>query len=251
MALKGDCLRGIIDQIQLQGVQQPRFIDQFSDQMAVPVQPQSTNEFADLLQTDNFLNHWRNGRFDSVLGYYFLDDVMMNHPILDSVIDTVLNDVVVSTETLTLLTALHQRLAVFLMERPINSRALANLEMAVMRRFFEQHQLACPDLHAYDARTIFNESSYGVLWPINGGWQHMGLTDSKVSAFNMAHFEQVELIGRQNQTIYPNGARYDQQLNVIDANHAQVTAMVNAIFETGYDGLGVHDIAQKVHQDFW
>ena len=142
---------------QLQGVQQPRFIDRFSDQMAPLVQSQSTNEFADLLQTDTFLGHWHDGRFDSVLGYYFLDDVMMNHPILDTVIDTVLNDVVVSTETLTLLTALHQRLALFIMERPVNARALANLEMAVIRRFFDQHQLACPDLHAYDARTIFNE----------------------------------------------------------------------------------------------
>ena len=57
----------------------------------------------------------------------------------------------------------------------------------------------------------------------------MGLMDSQVSEFNMDHFEQVELTGRQNQTIYPNGARYDQRLNVIDANHAQVTAMVNGI----------------------
>ena len=248
MALKGDCLRGIFDQVQLQGVQQPRFIDQFSDQMAAPIQPQLTNEFADLLQADTFLDHWHNGRFDSVLGYYFLDDVMMNHPILDTVIDTVLNDVVVSTETLTLLTALHQRLALFIMERPVNARALANLEMAVIRRFFDQHQLACPDLHAYDARTIFNEVSYGILWPVQGGWQHLGVTDSHVSAFNMDHFEQVELIGRQNQTIYPNGARYDQQLNVIDADHAQVIALVNAIFENGYDGIGVNDIAQRIHQ---
>ena len=54
MALKGDCLRGIFDQVQLQGVQQPRFIDQFSDQMAAPIQPQLTNEFADLLQADTF-----------------------------------------------------------------------------------------------------------------------------------------------------------------------------------------------------
>ena len=94
------------------------------------------------------------------------------------------------------------RLALFIMERPVNARALANLEMAVIRRFFDQHQLACPDLHAYDARTIFNEVSYGILWPVQGGWQHLGVTDSQ-SAFNMDHFEQVELIGRQNQTIYP------------------------------------------------
>ena len=168
VTLKGDCLRGMINQIQLQGVQQPRFIDRFSDQMAPPVQSQSTNEFADLLQTDTFLGHWHDGRFDSVLGYYFLDDVMMNHPILDTVIDTVLNDVVVSTETLTLLTALHQRLAVFLMERPVNARALANLEMAVMRRFLSSQLPSQTFMHTM-LEPFLMSLVMGFYGPLTGG----------------------------------------------------------------------------------
>ena len=230
----------------MQQVQQARFVDQFKDHIQPHVPSESTDTFAALLRQDGFIDHWQAGRFDAILNYYFMDEVTINHPIIDSMVQTVLGDVPVVSDASRLFVAAHQRLAPFLLQRPVSARALVNLELAVMRSFFEHHGQVCPDIHAYDARTVFNEAEFGILWPEPGGWKHLGLTASQVDLLPMDNYERVELMGRQQMMMYPNGSRYVQSETVINAMHAGVTDLVATAFASGYDGMSVQDVAARV-----
>ncbi|MEK9726772.1 MAG: hypothetical protein VW397_01555, partial [Candidatus Margulisiibacteriota bacterium] len=147
-----------------------------------------------------------------------------------------------------MLTSIHRRLQGVFSESSLQARTLMNLELAVIYSFFEMHQLSLPDVHAFDAWTLFNDFEYGLAWPEADGWRQLAMNGNQILPFDMNEFASIELSGPSPMTIYPHGERRAQNYQVIDMNHDQVISIVNDLFKDGFNGLSLNAILQVIRK---
>ena len=246
MTLKGVHLRGVFtDQINMDALTRPSFIDSFYDEFNDHQMDASSPEMADALVKTSIWDRWATPDFDRLLSYHFLDEVSPTHPLIDGLIDDwrpLFNEISSSTE---LILRLHQLFLPMVDTSSLHTRTLLNIEVSMIIRMAELHGVSIPDVHSYDAMDVFQQNHFGLCWPTSDGWLSVPFGGEGVVPLTFDQFLSMELIGRNSCMVHPNGVRSLQPLQVVDAMNQQVIDMIRDLFPS-FDGLGVQDVIQRV-----
>ncbi|MGA0242349.1 MAG: hypothetical protein ACO3K7_05095, partial [Candidatus Marinamargulisbacteria bacterium] len=225
----------------------PSFSEQFSDQLSDRLAKEKPVNLPVTIDPDTVLTQWYAGQFNSLVTHFFLDDVVINHPLLDDLIAACSLTSQLTSDVSSSLVRVHNAMNPLWEGSRMPARALMNMALAMVQRVFNASGITLPDIHAYEARTIYNESSFGLVWPSDTGWHHMVMGESGIQPWAMDDFYSVELSGRDPMVMSPNGERVHQSLAVIDMNHSRVIGVVDALFETGFDGESAMSIMDRIH----
>lgn len=246
MTLKGVHLRGVFtDQINIDALTRPSFIDSFYDEFNDHQMDASSPEMADALVKTSIWDRWATPEFDRLLSYHFLDEVSPTHPLIDGLIDDwrpLFDEISSSTE---LILKLHQLFLPMVDTSSLHTRTLLNIEVSMIIRMAELQGVSIPDVHSYDAMDVFQQNHFGLCWPTADGWLSVPFGGVGVVPLTFDQFLSMELIGQNPCMVHPNGVRSLQPLQVVDAVNQQVIDIICDLFPS-FDGLGVQDVIQRV-----
>ena len=204
-------------------------------------------DFEQYVLTDDIWASWNSDELNHHLSYLFFDSANPKHSTIQRMGDQWMSMLDSATSYVDVALKVHQAFAPFCDSSSLNARTLMNIELSLLFYMAREMGIKLADIHAYEARTLFNEYQAGICWPLKDTWCSLPFGLTSIETMNMDHYASVELNGRSPQFLYPNGQRKGQDLQVIDIDHEQVIQYVNNLFSDGVVGNSVRDIINTIH----
>ena len=239
-------MRGVFtDQINIEALKRPSFIDSFYDEFNEANLNDSQLEMEDIFVKPSIADKWGTPELDRFLTFHFLDEIHPKHSVIDALIQDWKHQLKEPSSSTDFVLKLRQLFLPMMENSTLHSRTLMNIEVSMMIHLADEYNLSLPDLHMYDAMDVFQMNQVGICWPTKDGWLHLPFGQSQLIPMDLQQFLSIELTGREPMMVYPNGVRSPQPLQVVDAENHQIIALIRELFPT-FNGLGVQEITTRI-----